>query len=699
MDPGDHNGSRFVNFNTTLIISFFEILVIGCGLWLLFSCFTYVRTLPSPLKTRVYLAMGGIALISSAFFLHFSFNMLITASNAPKMSLAGFVSWIGISLGCICVSLALYNMIRATATGEEAPLVFFGDHKDQQKSIEFSAENHDLKKFKAVFHNNPAPLVVIDTNQRISRVNTAFADLLKHPVSTLEGQELSGLVAEDDRHQLQELVAQKIIARQDRHTFDLRLVDPTGTPVWVRVSPQLIELEKNQDYILLMMQDISENKNLSEMLAFHSQYDALTMLHNRSGLENYLTKALEKCNPTEQRIALIYIDIDQIKVVNDTCGHAAGDSLLQHLVTKIAHASEQCHLFARIGGDEFALVKLDSDEEEAKNIAESVRSAAEDFTFVWNDNSYRQSISVGVALTSSTINNVVDLIGAADAACCAAKDGGKNRVVVYSESIDDTRNNRRDMMWVSRLQKAIQDGDFELYFQPIEKLDSSKAQHVHYELLIRYVDASGQHVKPHFFLPAVERFGFSEQVDLWVITTALDFLDKHPEHTAMLDCCSINLTSQSIANHRIRSAILQVVQSYDFPSEKICFEITESSAIRNLREAQEFVSELKTLGCHLALDDFGTGFSSFGYLKNLAVDYIKIDGSFVKDIINDRFDRAMVSAINNIGKEMGISIVAEYAESLSILRALEKMEVDFAQGDGIAQPMPISELESYYHRS
>lgn len=604
----------------------------------------------------------------------------------------------------LSVTAATETESEVTTTAPEAPpltghanAALLTALSETQVSQKQDGPNPDAnEKFRTVFYHSPAWFLVIDAQQHIVEANIRLANFLACDRAELIGQPLKNLIKKEDLQLIKGLTPERIRSKGPEFTIDIRLNHAVHEALWVKVIPQIITFASEKEDVLLLLQDIRESKQLSEKIAFHSQFDELTLLHNREGLETYLAQTLDVTSDKYGQIALLYIDVDQLKVVNDTCGHHAGDQLLQQLVAVIGEASESRDFFARMGGDEFALVKTNCSEEQAKQLGESVRSAAEDFTFTWQGQQYRQSVSVGIALSCDEINSIIDLIGAADSACYTAKEHGKNRVAMYNGSIETNFRSHRDMQWVSRLQKAIQSGAFELYFQPIEKLTPGPKPHVHYELLIRYVDDQGQHILPQHFLPAVERFGLSEQIDLWVLTTALDYLDKHPEHTKILDCCSINLTSQSIANPRIRSAILQVVQSYSFPLEKICFEITESSAIQNLAEAKEFVRELKTLGCHLALDDFGTGFSSFGYLKYLEVDYIKIDGSFVRDITSDRFDRAMVSAINNIGKEMGIAIIAEYAENASILKVLHHLEIDYAQGNAIAYPLPMYTLESYY---
>ncbi len=677
--------------NAVLVIFLFELLVVIASIALLITCYRSLQKDTTKLVPKLSYVAASMFVVS--VFSHLAYNQVFTPNTASKIPLDYTIAWIGFSCGVLILMLTQIKIIaRESQLEQNVKSAENEEETEQSASLLTDIEQED---FARIFQNGPASFLIVDAKSTIVNANVSACKTLQTKKEALEGQPLSHLISEEDRWILKNLSLEKLANKKPGAEFEIRLNQEDQEPRWIKLVPQV--LENNKKELLLFLADITESKSLAELLAFHSQYDELTMLNNRSGFEKYLSEALSSQGDKSTPIALIYIDIDQLKVVNDTCGHAAGDSLIQQLVTIIGDAARPYDFFSRLGGDEFALVKLDCSGDEAKDIAEKIRSAAEDFIFVWKNSNYRQSVSIGVANSSPTLKDVIGLIGAADSACYTAKKSGRNRVVIYAdESTETSYDSHQEVMWVSRLQKAIQGGAFILYFQPIEKLRSGEHSHVHYELLIRYVDDNGEHIGPNHFLPAVERFGLSEQIDLWVLTTALDYLHKHPTHTEMLNCCSINLTSQSIANPRIRSAIIQVVQSYPFPRNKICFEITESSAIHNLTEAQEFVKELKMLGCHLALDDFGTGFSSFDYLKHLEVDYLKIDGSFVKDIITDRFDRAMVSAINNIGKEMGIEIIAEYAENTKILSTLQSMDIDYAQGYAIAKPRPIDELEAYY---
>jgi PAS domain S-box/diguanylate cyclase (GGDEF) domain len=552
------------------------------------------------------------------------------------------------------------------------------------------------KKFRTLFDKSPAIFVAVNRTARITDINLYGASVLGYDAMSLVGKPFEALVALEDTVKQQGFIERCFSNTKKNHETELRLERNNTTKIWTKVSASIIVEPEDGEYLLLVCQDISESKGLAETLSYQAKHDDLTGLHNRRSLESYLSERIAHLGKTSRPLALIYVDVDQLKVINDTCGHRAGDELLKKLVQAINESDTKFDFFARLGGDEFALVKNDTSEKEAVELAEILRNAAEDFSFQWKGQTFRQTISIGIALTSGKLHSLSDIFSAADAACYMAKEQGRNRVVVTEDASPNYISSRNEMLWVGRLQNALMRDRFELYAQPIFALNPNAGNYIHYEVLIRYVDDDGTHLAPDNFLPAAERYGLSDQIDLWVLTTILDFLDRHPEHTRKLGCCSINLSSLSLASHRSRSAIKQLVMATSFDTEKICFEITETSAIHNLDEAVEFINELKILGCRFALDDFGTGFSSFGYLKKLDVDYIKIDGSFIKDIVNDKLGRAMVIAINGIGKELGISTIAEYVENKQIEDELITLEVPYGQGFGLAKPMPLNLIQQFY---
>lgn len=559
--------------------------------------------------------------------------------------------------------------------------------------------SQSIELYRKIFDKSPVFYIALSDKNEIDDINAFACERLGYSFAELVSSRFLDIVVPDERNRVDHLLSNLHSENKALPTFETEFRDRNRESIAVTISVHSISRGKNNTKYLFC-EDVSKSRALSESLAYQAAHDELTQLCNRRALEAFFSEHLSGF-ASNTKVALIYFDVDQLKVVNDTCGHTAGDQLLKQIVAILkSTCDEKADVFARIGGDEFAIVKTNCHRDEAVMLAEELRNAAEDFTFSWEGKSFRQSISVGVATGTTTTSNLNELLSAADAACYTAKENGRNQVRVHEvDDVNTSLDHRQGMLWVSRLDKAIKQGDFSLSFQPIIQLDRPHSPYIHYEVLVQYVDELGNSIPPGNFLPSAERFGKSTDIDLWVMTETFDFLRRNPDHTERLRCCSINLTSHSIANHRSRSAIISLVKTRDFPASKICFEITETSAIRNLPEAIDFIQTLRALGCRFALDDFGTGFSSFGYLKNLEVDYLKIDGSFVKDIVDDNIDKAMIRAISEVAQEMGIKTVAEYVENEKILRELRKVGVNLGQGYGIAKPMPMDALHEFYHYS
>lgn len=569
--------------------------------------------------------------------------------------------------------------------------------KDKEgKNQFFGSSSIDL--YRKIFDSSPVFYISLTDSDAINDINTYSCNRLKYAFDDLVGARFLDIVAPDERHRIGLLLNTLRSNKQCDLEFETELRDRDLNTIAVTVKVQSIQRGDFRTNYLFCL-DVSESKELSNTLAFQALHDDLTELLNRRALEKYFNNRAS-LQSKGNLLAIIYFDVDQLKVVNDTCGHTAGDQLLKQLVAILKPVCEnyKCNTFARIGGDEFAIIVTNLNREAIALFAESLRSTAEDLTFTWDSKSFRQSISVGVAISNKNTIGLKELLSTADAACYSAKENGRNQVRV--NNVDETNNqsdHRQGMLWVARLDQAIKQGNFVLNFQPIVQITKPRSNYIHYEVLLQYIDEKGRKVPPGNFLPSAERFGKSTEIDLWVITETFDFLRRNPEHTRQLSSCSINLTSHSIANHRAREAIISLVRAHNFPEGKVCFEITETSAISNLAEAIAFIKTLRSLGCRFALDDFGTGFSSFGYLKNLDVDYLKIDGSFVKGIGENKIDRAMVRAISEIAKAMGIKTIAEYVENDVIMRELNSIGVNFGQGFGIAKPMPIEAIHEHYH--
>jgi len=435
-------------------------------------------------------------------------------------------------------------------------------------------------------------------------------------------------------------------------------------------------------------QDITEQKLAEDTLAHQATHDALTGLINRNDFERRLERVLETARTSHDEHALCYLDLDQFKVINDTCGHEAGDELLRQLGRLLSVAVRKRDTLARLGGDEFGVLMEHCTLVQAHRVADEVRKAIEEFRFVWEEQAFRIGVSIGLVPITESSESVANLLSAADSACFAAKDEGRNRVHVYH--LDDTELARRqgEMAWVARIDQALEDYRLQLWSQPIVPVVTGSDKGEHFELLLRLIDERGETVPPGAFLPAAERYGLSTKLDRWVVGAALDWLSRNPERLDRLHLCCINLSGTSLADEEFLEFVQERLDKSQVSAQKICFEVTETAAIANLSRAMSFMGTLKGKGCKFALDDFGSGLSSFAYLKTLPVDYLKVDGAFVKDIVDDQVDLALVRSINDVGKVMGTATIAEFVENDAILEKLREIGVDYAQGYGIGRPAP-----------
>lgn len=453
--------------------------------------------------------------------------------------------------------------------------------------------------------------------------------------------------------------------------------------------------------VVLAFHDVSRSRQIAAQLSYQATHDDLTGLVNRREFENRLQQAVKSAANNGRQHAFIYMDLDQFKVVNDTCGHVAGDELLRTLAGLLQGRLRSGDTLARFGGDEFGVLLENCPPEPAARIAETLRETVSDFRFVWQDTTFTVSLSLGVINFGNSDMTASDILSAADTACYIAKENGRNRVHVGHREDHDITIRQGEMHWVTRLQQALQDNRLRLYCQKIVPLDGSAINAgTHFELLLRLRDEEGKLVPPGAFMPAAERFGLMPAIDRWVISTAFaNFHQLSPDPAEQLEMCAINLSGASVSDPEFLSFILRELTRHSIPTDKVCFEITETVAIGNLTQAITLINELRAVGCKFALDDFGSGMSSFAYLKHLPVDYLKIDGSFVKDMLTDAADAAMVEAINHIGHTMGLRTIAEFVENADILARLSALKVDFAQGYGIGKPVPCRYSEAEAHQT
>ncbi len=448
---------------------------------------------------------------------------------------------------------------------------------------------------------------------------------------------------------------------------------------------------------VLVFRDVTQHDTLARQLSWQAKHDFLTGLTNRREFEDQLSETISVAKETGQQHVLCYIDLDQFKVVNDTCGHVAGDELLRQISALMRKRLRATDILARIGGDEFGVLLQDCDLSNAQTIINHLLSLLQGFRFVWQNNNFTVGASIGLVAIDTASGDLNAILGAADAACYAAKENGRNRMHVYQADDSDLQQQRGERHWVARILNALEEQRFVLYRQAIVPIGSSSAAKKHYELLIRMVSNTGETISPMAFIPAAERYGLMTTLDRWVINT---FFTKHELFDPVIlkndhgqDCIyTINLSGVSINDDQFLCYLKEQFTAHSVLPQNVCFEITETSAISNLAKAAQLIEEIKSLGCSFALDDFGSGMSSFAYLKNLPVDYVKIDGSFVKNIVKDSVDSALVECMNRIGHEIGMQTIAEFVENDHILDKLKELGIDYAQGYGIDRPCPLIEV-------
>src|SRR5712691_10068798 len=437
----------------------------------------------------------------------------------------------------------------------------------------------------------------------------------------------------------------------------------------------------------LVIADVARARTLTRQLAWRASHDPLTGLLNRSQFEHSLGYLLGLAKTEDSTHAIMFLDLDQFKVVNDTCGHMAGDSLLLQLGVTLKDNIRGTDTLARLGGDEFGVLLMQCNESKACEIAEKLRQAIIDFRFVWNQKVFEIGVSIGVVVISRESANTGELMSAADLACYAAKEAGGNSVHILKPSDSEVSRRRGDMEWAGRITRALQENRMYLMVQPAKALRGNLAICEYQEVLLRMSDENGKPVPTDALIGAAERYNLMPgKLDRWVVQTACRLVSEGKIAADPRRIVAINLSGSSLSDEPFLKFVHQQINSFRIEPTAICFEVTETAAIRNLSKAIHFLKSLKSIGCRFALDDFGSGLCSFAYLKSLPVDFLKIDGAFVRNLVDSPFDRAMVDSIAKIGRVLGIPTIAEWVENDETLRELTLLGIDYAQGYGVANP-------------
>jgi len=552
------------------------------------------------------------------------------------------------------------------------PFEFIGIRTDITTQKNAEDEIKSLARFPM---ENPEPVIRVNESGKIIFHNVAAEILLNHWQTTQYGK-----LPKDWINKIQEIL-------------NFAEVQEVEFSVGVKQYLLIMTPVKEAGYVNIYGRDISDRKHAEDSLSYQANHDRLTGLVNRYVFEHELESALASVRFQNKIHVLLYIDLDQFKIVNDTCGHVAGDELLCQLSNMMLSLFRENDTLARLGGDEFGVLLLNCNTETGDRIAHELLNMINQYRFLWEGKQFTIGASIGLVEINKDSDSIVSMLGHADVACYAAKDAGRNQIKIYNSDDSESAQRHSELQWASHIPKALAEDSFLLMVQTITPLKADNSLVPHYEILLRMMSDEGDLIPPGVFMPAAERYGLMPAIDQWVVAHVFNFLHNYVHHngTENLPVLAVNLSGESMGSEELLAYIRAQFELKIVPAANICFEITETAAIGNLNKAISFINSLKKLGCKFALDDFGSGLSSFSYLKSLPVDYLKIDGVFVKDIVDDQVDAAMVAAINQVGHIMKIKTIAEFVENGEIMDILRKLGVDYAQGYHIDKPTPLYE--------
>lgn len=615
-----------------------------------------------------------------AWSVYFGGIILKSSSNIGLIDstlLSEYAGNIGAVSAILIMSLALAERIK--------------EEKREKERAQLDAITH-LSRFQSLYENALEGVFTFTTNGKLLSANPAFFKLMGvSSVDDFNSEQPSETSFKLTNERVQRLV--KVLRKYKRvDDHETQLSNQLGTINWVNVSARLVVDSNTHDEIIEgTMMNINERKAVEEKLTHLANHDSLTGLVNRRAFEDAIEKTLNAVREHRLKGCLLYLDLDQFKIVNDLCGHSAGDLLLknlsQRLFRKIDSFSDK-HVIARLGGDEFGILLTGSSLIQSQDIAEQIRQIIEDFLFVWEGNRFALGVSIGLVEILPFHHSTEQLLVMADTACYLAKDQGRNRVHTFVESDQELQIRQLEMQWVANIKHALSEDNFFLVFQEIVSNQAEDKQY-HYEILLRLINKNGNLCAPGQFLTIAERYNLMPNIDRWVISHFFTWLSQHPDHLEKLSCASINLSPQSIGDDTFSSFLTSMFEQYSIPHNKICFEITESMAITHIDNTHRFIETLHNLGCRFALDDFGTGFSSYAYLKELKVDYLKIDGMFIKNLTEDDVSYAMVKSISDVAKAIGIETIAEFVESQEVRDKLMELGITYSQGYHIHKPVKL----------
>ncbi|MGB3725740.1 MAG: EAL domain-containing protein [Glaciecola sp.] len=563
----------------------------------------------------------------------------------------------------------------------------------REQSVQLSSDNYQiqqieqLQQYNDLFQHAAEGLYSAHPNGQLIHVNPAICSLFgyKDNDSFIKTEPfISDFFAQPNEA---DLLLGELSIQQTVLGKEIKGKRTDGSEFWFSISCQLKSVNDQKLHFGSLF-DITERRLHQINLQYLNTHDQLTGLFNRRYFLQLMNERIQQHEEQATKFALVYLDVDQFKLINDTCGHSAGDIFIKELSHELFDIVSDNYPFARLSADQFGLLVNYENSNELRSLSSKLLAKVRKFNFKWDRHVFTQSMSIGIAPFDDSIPSGEELLSYADTACLIAKENGRDKIHVYSSEMGMHSSYKRDLYWVNELNNALKEGNLELFYQhyrPLNQADTNE----YYEILVRLRTKDNDLVAPEFFMPSAEKAHVSNKIDKVVVESYFKWLNTHSENIENLGKANINLSGMSLSDDDFKFFLLNAFEKYHIPHHKICFEITETMAIIKMKDAVDFMNEFKKLGCTFALDDFGSGFSSYSYLKHLPVDFVKIDGNFIRDILNDPIDLAMVTSIRDVAEAMQIKTVAEFVETPEIMVQIGKLGVDFAQGFCISQPQPL----------
>jgi diguanylate cyclase (GGDEF)-like protein/PAS domain S-box-containing protein len=562
---------------------------------------------------------------------------------------------------------------------------------EQRKEIE-KALRRSESRYRDLYNQLPSMFFTVDRTGKILLVNEYGAKQLGYSVEELRGKPLSMLFEPNIQAAAGHFFETCFEHEDTVHHWENRKLTKEGAVLWVRDTARFAFDASGKPSLFIICEDITEARLLSEKLSYQASHDDLTGLVNRREFNNRLQRILDTAKTDGSEHALCYLDLDKFKIINDTCGHTAGDDLLRQLGNLLQSQARKRDTLARLGGDEFGILMEHCSLEQARRLANAVRKIIKNFGFIWEDQQFTIGVSIGLVLITENSESISNILRDADAACYIAKEMGRNRIHEHRDSDSTILRKQSEKKWGLNIDRSLQEKRFELYCQPIDTLNHNVDSGGYYEFLLRMKTPQGDLVNPAAFLPTAVRLNRSSKLDRWVISTLFKWLQRNQNQLKDLTLCSINLSAHSMAEREFLDFVIEQFATSGISPTKICFEITETATTTNFLVSKQLILSLKKLGCIFAVDDFGNSLSSFNFVKSLPFDYLKIDAELSKNILANEINLAMAKSIIEISHVMGKKTIAKGIENKSTLDKMKVIGIDYAQGYYLGRPQPLNRL-------